>query len=118
MRYIVIKEHKSNYPNPITVKKGTELKIGEKYTGPEGWENWIYCWVPEHGTEGWVPGQFISIESAEQGVILQDYTAKELNIAEGELVDGTKELNGWIWCMKVSDGEEGWLPKENLMVKA
>lgn len=55
MNYKVIRAHKSNYPNPITIKKGARLRIGDKYNGPENWENWIYCYTLDSKNEGWLP---------------------------------------------------------------
>jgi len=82
MNYKVVEAHKSNYPNPITIKKGTKLKVGDKYNGPE---NWRYCYTLNNGTEEWVPEQLIVIEN-EYGIILEDYTAKELNVEKMKLL--------------------------------
>jgi hypothetical protein len=38
-----------------------------------------------------------------------------LSVKKGDIVKGDKELNGWIWCVKLNDIEEGWLPKENII---
>lgn len=113
MNYRVTEAHKSNYPNPITIKKGTKLRVGDKYNGPENWENWRYCYTLDNGTEGWVSEQLLVIEN-EYGIILEDYTAKELNVEKNEIVKGIKELNGWFWCVRFIDDDEGWLPKEKL----
>lgn len=115
MNYEVIEAHESNYPNPITIKKGTKVKVGDKYNGPENWEKWRYCYTLDNRTEGWVPEQLLVIEN-EYGIILEDYTAKELNVEKGEIIKGMRELNGWLWCIKIIDGDEGWLPKEKLRV--
>jgi hypothetical protein len=115
-RYLVIKKHISNYPNPITVKKGDRVKIGRIYVGSENWPNWVYCYKLDLSQEGWIPEQFIDREG--YGIINEDYTAKELTIDEGELVEGFRELNGWIWCKKITDGEEGWLPMNNIRLIA
>lgn len=48
------------------------------------------------------------------GFALEDYTAKELNVEQNEHVIGLRETNGWIWCIRTLDSDEGWLPKENL----
>lgn len=29
---------------------------------------------------------------------------------------GLKKLNGWIWCSKLANDDEGWLPKEKFEV--
>ena len=47
------------------------------------------------------------------GIIIKQYTAKELNVNIGERLIGLEELNEWVWC-EGRDGEKGWVPKENL----
>lgn len=42
--------------------------------------------------------------------------AKELDVKKGERVEGNIELNGWLWCNRLNVTEEGWLPKEKLLV--
>lgn len=115
MNYEVIELHRSNYPNPITIRKGTKLKLGNKYSGTENWDNWRYCYTLDNGAEGWVPEQLLIVEN-EYGVILEDYTAKELNVEKGEIIKGMRELNGWLWCIKIIDRDEGWLPKDKLRI--
>ncbi|MTI49881.1 MAG: ligand-binding protein SH3 [Firmicutes bacterium] len=112
MNYLVIKEHKSNYPKPITLEKGERILIGEKYEGEKEWVNWRYCYKLDKSQEGWVPEQLINI-SNQYGILKENYTAKELTIKTGEKVKGITELNGWIWC-KDENGREGWIPKLNL----
>lgn len=111
--HIVTKQHTSNYPNPIRLLKGQYVIVGKKYEGNEGWNNWIYCYTKDKQLEGWVPEQIIQIQ-AERGVILEDYTAKELDVSVGEQIEIYKELNGWVWVKKISNSEEGWVPKENV----
>ena len=45
MKYQVIEEHLTNYPDPIVLQKGEVVKVGERYKGPENWNNWIYCYT-------------------------------------------------------------------------
>lgn len=113
MRYEVIKEHRSHYPNPITLSKGQSVLLGKKYEGPENWNNWIFCYTLDGSLEGWVPEQIIQSEE-KIGLILEDYTAKELDVDVGEIVVGTKEWNGWIWCEKRNGSDSGWIPRANL----
>ncbi|GAA0371335.1 SH3 domain-containing protein [Caldalkalibacillus horti] len=116
MKYIVIKKHRTNYSDPITLVKGQFIIVGEKYIGPEKWDNWYFCTTSENKIGGWVPGQLIDLRGAE-GIILEDYTARELDVNKGEKLVGLKELNGWIWCLRTLNSEEGWVPKENLKLE-
>jgi hypothetical protein len=47
-------------------------------------------------------------------LILEDYIAKELDVSIGEQLMKFKELNGWVWAKRISNSEEGWVPKENI----
>ncbi|WP_368505191.1 SH3 domain-containing protein [Alkalihalophilus sp. As8PL] len=111
--YIVTKQHISNYPNPIRLFKGQSVIVGKKYAGNESWNNWIYCYTKDKHLEGWVPEQIIHIKG-EQGLILEDYIAKELEVNVNEQLIKSKELNGWIWVKRLTNSEEGWVPKENV----
>lgn len=117
MLYEVVKAHKSNYPNPIVLSQGQFVRVGARYDGPECWDNWVYCCTLDGLKGGWVPEQILRVENG-TGVVLSDYTAKELDVVEGETVTVLDECNGWAWCRKASDGEEGWVPKENLRPSA
>ncbi len=116
MKYIVVKRYESQYPDPITVKKGEKVKLGKRYAGLENWPNWIYCHSLRTSKEGWVPEQIIRTKG-EYGVLIANYTAKELDVEKGEQVTGERELNEWIWCRRDRDYEEGWVPKINLREK-
>ncbi|HFK1497177.1 MULTISPECIES: SH3 domain-containing protein [Bacillus] len=113
MKYIVIKLHVSNYHNPIRLEEGDVVKMIESYAGPENWENWMFCHEEKYDRKGWVPEQIIRKDMNGTGIIIKQYTAKELNVSIGERVIGLEELNGWIWCEKTG-GEDGWVPKGNL----
>lgn len=113
MKYIVIKSHISNYPDPIRLEEGDVVKMIESYAGPENWENWMFCHEEKYDRKGWVPEQLIMKNTTDVGIITKQYTAKELNVSIGERVIALEELNGWIWCEKTG-GEDGWVPKGNL----
>ncbi|MFN3880491.1 MAG: SH3 domain-containing protein [Nitrincola lacisaponensis] len=112
-KYVVIIPHESEFPEPITFKKGDPLLVGEEYKGSEGWDNWILCTTPGQ-KPGWVPGQIIERFGNLHGKALDDYTAKELNVLEGDLLLCSKSLNGWLWCEKLTSAESGWVPLGNL----
>lgn len=111
-KYIVVKSHLSEFPNPIRLKAGDTFAVGEMYEGPEGWANWYLCSTA--GQEpGWVPKQVILLQADGSGRAAMDYTAQEMNVAVGETVEGGRRLNGWVWCSSPTADREGWVPEEN-----
>lgn len=113
VKLIVIEQHQSEYPKPITFDKGAILCIGEKYVGDENWDDWHFC--STSGQEaGWVPGQLIERTNDTTGIAKEAYTAKELDVNPDEIIWGSRVLNGWIWCVRSSQAEEGWVPLKNV----
>ncbi|WP_028575269.1 SH3 domain-containing protein [Desulfonatronovibrio hydrogenovorans] len=108
-QYLVIQDHTSEYPEPITFEKGAPLTVGEKYEGPEDWDNWFFCETPGQ-KGGWVPAQIIETLKDKTARASQSYTAKELNVRQGDLLVGSKILNGWVWCNRSGRSESGWVP--------
>lgn len=103
----------SEYPEPITFKRGASLTVGERYQGPENWENWIFCNTSGQ-KGGWVPAQIIEMLSSQTAQALEDYTARELNVKKGDIVLGSQIMNGWVWCEDPNGSSSGWVPLENL----
>lgn len=112
-RYLVTQDHTSEYPKPITFKKGAPLTVGEKYEGSEGWNDWFFCSTPGQES-GWVPAQIIEILNDNTASAREDYTARELNVQKGDLLLGSKVLNGWLWCDNPASSKSGWVPLSNL----
>ncbi|MFO7881061.1 MAG: SH3 domain-containing protein [Kosmotogaceae bacterium] len=112
MRYKVTKTFKSDLESFIELNKGERVYKEGIYEGNEKWPNWIYCKKLDSKEEGWVPLQILEKEG-ETVVAKEHYSAREMNVDKGEIVEGIKRLNGWIWCLKES-GNEGWVPEENL----
>lgn len=110
--YEVKKPHVSNYPNPITLTKGDQVIIGVLYDKNPNWRNWIFCSTNDL-ISGWVPKQIVKIDG-DKGTVLENYSARELNVHLGDRLVGIRELNGWLWVKKINSNEEGWTPKENL----
>lgn len=111
--YIVTQSHLSEFPEPMILKKGDRVSVGERYDGPEDWPNWYLCSVPGQES-GFVPEQFIDRHADGTGTMLEDFTNRELNVGEGELLHGEREVNGWLWATRISDGATGWVPLDNL----
>lgn len=114
MKYRVIEEHKSNNSNPINVKKGEKVKLGRISSEADGWCNWVYCFSLGSDTEGWIPEQMVKVEN-EYGILLNDYSAKELEVNKNNIIDGDIEFNGWLWCSKLNETTFGWIPNEKIV---
>lgn len=114
MYYRVIAPHRSEYPDPIRLRRGEALGVGERYEGPEGWDDWIFCSTASH-PGGWVPAQLIEATGPGVGRAMADYSARELDVNEGEALTGERELNGWAWCVRSGGLDAGWVPLANLV---
>jgi len=111
MKLIVVEEHKSNYPNPISFKKGESLIIGKKDTE---FEDWIWVTTKDEN-QGWAPMQYLQIEEGNKAVAKQDYTATELDTCLRDELFLHYELNDWGWVEK-SDGSCGWVPMKTTKI--
>lgn len=106
--------HTTEYDNPIELTKGEVVKLGDRAT-EDNWKDWIWA-ENEKLQGGWIPIQIIENfdDSKPQGIITEDYSARELNVSKGERVVKLKSLNGWSWVRKVNTDEEGWIPDETI----
>lgn len=110
-----IASHTTAYKNPIQLSKGEIVKLGN-LAPEENWKDWIWA-ENDNQLGGWVPVQIIeNLEDGKQALILENYSAKELDITKDELVIKIKSLNGWSWVRKISNNDEGWLPDEVLEI--
>ncbi|MEK3745142.1 SH3 domain-containing protein [Brevibacillus sp. FSL K6-0770] len=112
--YKVMIQHRINYPTPIELTQGQTVILGRVDDDPDGWRNWRYCYTLDHSMEGWVPEQIIQAKDKD-GIITENYSAKELDVNEGDTVELLQELNGWGWCMS-TNREYGWVPMRNLQL--
>jgi hypothetical protein len=53
MEYIVIENHRTEFPDPIILKQGEKIIIGEKTS--INWPNWVFCTKTDGSNKGWVP---------------------------------------------------------------
>lgn len=102
--------YKTIFKNPVVVKPGEIVKVIE-IEKKEKWKGWIR--VESNSNNGWVPVQILELsEDGHSAKILENYTAKELDVGQGELIQKIYSLNGWTWSRRIIDNEEGWIPDE------
>ena len=105
MKNRVTTPHTSAYPNPISFAAGDSLLLGVR---DDEYPGWIRATTAD-GNEGWAPEQAIELTADGSGIARGDYTARELDIELGEVVEVIREFNRWVWA-RTSDGREGWIP--------
>lgn len=113
LRYRVLQQHKSEFPDPILLTQGESVQVGETYDGPENWDGWVSC-TNERGQLGWVPDCLLQLTAPHEAVVLEDYTARELDVQVGQIVFGSRHLNGWVWCETADALASGWVPLAHL----
>lgn len=64
-----------------------------------------------------MPEQIIDRHADGFGTMLEDFTNRELDVVEGEVLYGERQLNGWLWATRVSDGASGWVPLDNIRAR-
>ncbi|WP_313217409.1 SH3 domain-containing protein [Stenotrophomonas sp.] len=109
MRYTVVASHRSEFPQPITLSRGDALVVGERYQGPEGWDDWYLCEAAGQ-QPGWVPAQVIGRDTQQQAFAREDYCARELDVHVGQVLDGGRIMNGWVWSETTDGRGSGWVP--------
>lgn len=117
-KFIVISSWESTYPNPIILKAGDEVIVDKSIIddNPE-WCGWVWCISANNS--GWVPHQIIVMKGALsdnqfKAEITTDYSANELSVEVGEVLEGDQSLNDWTWCHKIDDIVWGWVPDMNI----
>lgn len=107
---IVVLQHKSNYPDPVSFATGDRLLVGEQDTEYPGWVRV----TDKKGAVGWAPLEYIELnEDGDSGVALVSYSAMELDVEPGEHLIVEFEHRQWCWVKHKSKGV-GWVPEENL----
>ena len=111
IKYRVIKEYLSPYPDPIIFHNGDTVQVKKKFTDDPDWENWIWC-EKTNDTKAWVPKQYLDI-CKRKGTFNRDYNAMELNVSVGEELIVYEIINGFGMSEK-SNGKRGWVPMKNM----
>lgn len=100
----------ATYSEPIVLREGDAVVVGRR---DAEWPGFVWC-DAEAGRAGWVPAAFLDTPDAETANAIREYSARELTVAAGELVDVLESTAGWSWCCS-SGGSTGWLPDRVLV---
>ena len=106
--YRVIAGYEAAYPDPLIIRAGERLTVGDRKTT---WEGWLWC-TNHDGQSRWVPGIYVQ-RQGNTGLALCDYDATELTVHAGEELVADQEAADWLWCTN-QQGQSGWVPIANL----
>ena len=104
----VLKAWTASYPAPIAVAAGAPLTLTGREDIWDGGHRWLWAIAPG-GAEGWIPDSLV----APDGRARQSYSAMELSVSEGQLVEALTATHGWTLC-RDRDGGTGWVPDSHL----
>lgn len=107
-RVRVITAYQAQYPDPIRVKAGEQIRVGRE--DPE-FPGWKWCTASD-GCSGWVPIELLS-GSAPDASIIQDYSAQELSVVVGEELNIEDARHSWL-LVRNATGEHGWIPASHV----
>ena len=104
--HLVVDNHTSIFPDPITVGKGEHLFLSGR---SDDWDGHQWLWAKAvDGCEGWVP-EDLPIVLAGQPCAAYAYSATELSVKKGDKLNVLEQSHGWAWCVDTS-ASEGWVP--------
>jgi hypothetical protein len=93
----------------LVVRAGDTVAVGRR---DSEWPEFLWC-ENEHGVGAWVPQQYLESFDVPTTRLTDDYSATELAVEPGDLVEATRSAGGRRWCIH-RDGTEGWLPEKVL----
>ncbi len=80
----VIKQHISEFAQPLILTEGDRVICVEK---PTNWEGWVYC--PNfNGIDGWIPKSFLKFQEKTQYFVLRDNTLLEMEVEINDILVG------------------------------
>lgn len=106
--YRVVADYRAAYPDPIVMKAGERLQVGER---DEDNPDWVWC-TGSSGKAGWVPVLYVR-QDGDTSLALRDYSAAELSVEAGEELTVLREEAGWVLA-RDQRGQLGWVPLENV----
>ncbi|WP_305806561.1 SH3 domain-containing protein [Stenotrophomonas sp. YIM B06876] len=109
MRARLLSNYRSQYRHPLHFHAGQVVELGVR---DEEWP--AFAWVrTADGSAGWAPVAWLRVLDNGRAEALRDYTARELDVDSGELVELHHEHGGWWWSER-ANGTQGWLPAHDL----
>lgn len=90
----------ASYDPALAVSAGEPLSVGRR--SDDEWPGWVWC-ENAAGLGGWLP-----VETVAEDRAVEAFDARELTVAEGDMVEPGARRAGWTWCR--AGEREGWVP--------
>lgn len=104
MNYIANSDYEDRDTDPLTLKVGDEVRVGEV---DRTWPGWV--WASDgRGRDGYVPLEFLEALTAGRHEVIEDFDPTVLTIRRGDRLESLRQIHGWHWCRHES-GAEGWV---------
>jgi hypothetical protein len=102
--YRVVKPYTRQYADPISFERGESITVERQ---DDQFPGWWWC-TDKRGKSGWVHREFFE-EDDYRMLATEDYIAWEINVTEGDMLAGEREVGGWLLATTTA-GERGWVP--------
>lgn len=105
MQLPVRRAYAVQYPDPIDLAAGAAVTVVRR---DDEFTRWVWCRAVD-GREGWVPETILSSTTPGPATVSEPYSARELPLQAGAVVDLLKEFDGFAFGRR-GDGQLGWFP--------
>ena len=102
----VVTSRARDHVENIRIRQGESIVVGHRN---QQFPEFLWC-AAEDGHAGWVPEQFLHMDTDKEATALRDYDAAQLTVVKGELLEALEHVGVWIRCRN-SAGADGWVPE-------
>ncbi|MGA0900550.1 MAG: SH3 domain-containing protein [Luteolibacter sp.] len=104
MQYIANSDYEDRDTEPLILKVGDEVDVGE---ADRTWPGWVWA-KNAAGCDGYVPVEFLQKLAGTRHKVIEDFDPCVLTLRRGDVLESLRQIHGWHWC-KNSHGEQGWV---------
>ncbi len=116
-RCYVVKDYQASNGDPLSIEAHEELHVSEKVDFWNDNPDWVWIWCTDpRGKSGWVPKNRIH-RDGNIATTSSAYSALELTVVEGDVLEVKEEESGWLWCVD-QQRKCGWVPLEHVKYSA
>jgi len=104
MQYIANSDYEDRDTEPLVLKVGDEVEVGN---ADRTWPGWVWAKGGE-GRDGYVPAEYLEAVEGSLHRVVEDFDPTVLKIQRGDSLESLRQIHGWHWC-RHENGAEGWV---------